>query len=172
MIAAVWTPQAKLNNKVNFQIINEVRLYWCLQIIIFQMHLRLTNQMLSQMLNQMISQMLRRNHLPVRNLSLTNNPIGLKNTGREILMVAAMLSLVLALQFLVLVSPTQTCKSFHKKVKMANNTVVPTCNCPITQCLTPAEAKRKKEQTKYKKETKASPRTLQCFKIDNNSIII
>jgi len=69
-IAAVWTPQVKLT-KVSFQITNEALHYRFLLIIIFQMHHLLTNQTL-------------RRHLPVHNLSLTNNHQELKITGKEI----------------------------------------------------------------------------------------
>ena len=75
MIAVVWTLQVRPNNKVNFQITNVARLYWCHPIIIFQMLL------------QQINQIHRRNHLPVRSLSLTNSLPELKNTGKEILTV-------------------------------------------------------------------------------------
>ena len=123
--AAVWTPQVKLNNKVNFQIINEEHLYWYHLIIIFQM------------LHQQISLMHRRNHLPGLNLSLINNLQELKNTGREILMeVLLVANLVLVRPFLGLVLLTQTCKFSLKRVKMENSMSAPTCNKQINNSLT------------------------------------
>ena len=119
MIAVVWTPQVRQNNKVNFQITNVVRHYWSPQIIIFQMH------------HQQINQILRRNHLQARSLSLTSNPPELKNTGKEILMVMPVDKL--ALLYLVPALPTQTCKFCLKKVKMPSSMVAPTCNQPIIQ---------------------------------------
>lgn len=44
-IAAVWTHQVKLNNKVNFLIIKEERLFLFHPTITFQMRHRQTNQM-------------------------------------------------------------------------------------------------------------------------------
>jgi hypothetical protein len=125
-IAVVWTPRVKLNNKVNFQITNEGHLYWCHLTIIFQM------------LHQQINQMPRRNHLLGHSLSLINNHQGLKNTGREILMAVQVVNLALARPFLELVSPIQICKFYHKKVKMVNNMVAPTCNNRINLCQTQA----------------------------------
>jgi len=153
MIAALWTPQVRLNNKANFLIISEALLYWCLPIIIFQM------------LRQQISRTLRRNRLQDHNLSLTNNPQGLKNTGREILMeVLQVVNRVLALHFLEPAWRTQTCKFFLKKRGMANSMVAPICNHRTTQCLT---AKRKKQLTKdLSREAKVRLKTLLYFKTD------
>ena len=108
-IAAVWTHQVKPNNKANSQITREVLLYWFLQIITFQMH------------HQLINQMPRKNHLmDHNNLNLINSHLEPKNTDREILMAVQEVLL-----FLAPASPTQTCK-FYKKVKKENNSAHPT----------------------------------------------
>tara|TARA_B110000285_G_C14789005_1_gene452142 strand:+ start:74 stop:595 length:522 start_codon:yes stop_codon:yes gene_type:complete len=154
--AAVWTPQVKLNNKVNFQIINEAHLYWYHLIIIFQM------------LRQQISPMHRRNHLLGLNLSLINNLQELKNTGREILMeVPPVANLVLVHPFLGLVLLTQTCKFCLKKVKMVNSMSAPTCNKPINNSLRLVEVRRKKHLVNYlKKGVRHHLKTLLCFKTE------
>ena len=150
MIAVVWTLQVRLNNKVNFQITNVARLYWCLPIIIFQMLL------------QQINQILRRNHLPVLSLSLTNSLPELKNTGREILTVTPVVKL--AHQSQELACPTQICRSCHKMVKMLSSTVAPTGNNPY---LTLTLARRKKQITNnHKKGVKVLHKTLLCFNND------
>lgn len=156
MIAVVWIPQVRLNNKVNFQITNVVRHYWSPQIIIFQM------------LRQQINQILRRNRLQANSLSLTSNPPELKNTGREILMVMPVGKLGLLYQVPAL--PTQTCKFSLKKVKMPSSTVAPTCNQPITQHQTLTQARRKKETiSNHKKGVKLHHKTLLCF---NSELIL
>ena len=152
MIAVVWTLQVRPNNKVNFQITNVARLYWCHPIIIFQMLL------------QQINQIHRRNHLPVHSLSLTNSFPELKNTGREILTVTPVAKL--AHQFLELASPTQMCRSCPKMVKMLSSSLAPTCNNQI-QYLTLTVARRKKQITNnHKKGVKVLHKTLQCFNND------
>ena len=151
--AAVWTPQVKLNNKVNFQITNVAHLYWCHLIIIFQMLL------------QQINQILRRNHLPVRSLSLTNSLPEPKNTGREILTVTPVAKQ--AHQSLEPASPTQICRSCPKKVKMLSSTVAPTCNHPLTLYLRLTQPRRKKETTNnHKKGVKVLHKTPRCFNND------
>ena len=155
-IAAVWTPQVKLNNKVNFQIINEAHLYWYHLIIIFQM------------LHRQINPMPRRNHLPGLNLSLINNLQELKNTGREILMeVPPVANLVLVRPFRELVLLTQTCKLCLKKVKMVNSMSAPTCSKLINNSLKLVEVRRKKHLVSYlKKGVKHHLKTLLCFKTE------
>jgi hypothetical protein len=154
--AAVWTPQVKQNNKVNFQITNVAHLYWCHLIIIFQM------------LHQQISLMPKRNHLLGLNLSLINSHQEPKNTGREILMeVLLVANLVLVRQFLGLVLLTQTCKFYLKRVKMENNMSAPTCNKQINNNLMQVEARRRKHLVKYlRKGVKRHLKTLLCFKTE------
>ena len=96
MIATVWTPKVKLNNRVSIQITKEELLYLCRPIIIFRMLQRQTNPIF------------RTRNLAPRNLSQINNPQELKNIDRETLMAAPVVSLELAW-------PTQTCKSNLKK---------------------------------------------------------
>jgi len=115
--------------------------------------------------HQQISQTLSRNRLQDHNLSLTNNPQGLTNTGRGILMEALqVVNRILALHFLEQALLTQTCKFFHKKRRTANSMVAPTCNHQTTQCLT---VKRKRNLAKHlSKEAKLRLKTLLYFKID------
>jgi len=153
-IVAVWIPRVKQNSKVSFRITNEVRHYWSLQIIIFQMLHLLTNQMLW------------RNLLQVHNLSLINNHLELKNTGREISTVLPWV--VKLVRFLEPVLPTQTCKFYLKKVKKANSMPVPTCSSPIIKYPTlKAEVKIKKQIiNNLKKGAKHRLKTLLCYKTD------
>ena len=158
MIAVVWTPQVRLNNKVNFLITNVERLYWSPQIIIFQMH------------PQQINQIRRRNRLQAPSLSLISSPPGLKNTDREILMVMQVAKLALLYQ--VPASPTLTCKFSLKKVKMPSSTLAPTCNQPIIQHQMRTQAKSRKKETisNHKKGVKLRHKTLLCFNNELNSI--
>jgi len=148
-IAAVWTPQVKLT-KVSFQITNEALHYRFLPIITFQMHHLLTNQML------------RRNHLPVYNLSLTNNHQELKITGKEISTVPPWVVKLVRFQELVL--PTQTCKFYLKKVKKANSMAAQTCSHQITQYLTQRAVVKIKKF--LKKGVKVLLKTLLWFKTE------
>ena len=117
------------------------------------------------MRHQQISQTLRSNRLQDHNLSLTNNPQGLTNTDREILMEALqVVNRMLALHFLEPALPTQTCKLFLKKPRMANSMAAPTCNHQTTQCLT---VKRRKKLGKHlSKEVKLRLKIHLYFKID------
>lgn len=155
MIAVVWTPQVRPSNKVNFQITNVERLYWCPLIIIFQM------------LRQQINQTLRRNPLLVRSLRVISSQAELRNTGREISMAAPVVRLVLRCQ--VSAWPTLTCKYFLRKDKMESSTVAPTCNLLTTQSLMLYKARRRRAVTNHWEAAKLRLRTLLCF---NNEAIL
>jgi len=135
MIAVVWIPRVRLSNKVNFQITNVERLYWCLPIIIFQM------------LHQQINQTHRRNPLLDRSLRVTSSQAELRNTGREILMAAPVVRLVLRCQ--VLAWPTLTCKYSLRKDRMESSTEAPTCNYLTTQSLMLYKARRRRAVTNH-----------------------